>query len=193
MNYKKQDFASCQFNPLVEGRIDDVYPQLLDIVYPEWRDTDTDVILRYTIMVYDPKSPLVVNERDMNYRKGIAAELVGLEDPELCESIFNATHKYAADLIVRYLIRFIRSKEWAAICAFETAYTESIKEVIEPISGKSSKERLDSVQKKAAVKEEIIKDIERLDKLYRAFFGEDDELQTKTKKRLTPEMIANGK
>lgn len=193
MNYKKPDFANCQFNPLVENKILEAYPKLCEIVLPEWVDENTDALLRYAIMVYDPKSPLVLNERDMNYRKGIAAELVGLEDELLSESIFNCTHLYAADLIVRFLIRFVRSKEWAAICAFETAYTESIKEVIEPISGRSSKERLDSVQKKAAVKEEIIKDIERLDKLYRVFFGEDDELQTKGKKRLTPEMIANGK
>lgn len=167
------------------------YPQLTEIVLPEWLDENTDAILRYLIMVYDPKSPVVNNERDLNYRKGIAAQLVGLEDEELCGAIYNSTHPYSADLIVRYLIRFVRSKEWAAICAFETAYTESIKEVIEPISGKSSKERLDSVQKKAAVKEEIIKDIERLDKLYKVFFGEDEELQSKGKRRLTPEMIAN--
>jgi hypothetical protein len=191
MNYKKQDFAGCQFNPLVDGKMFDTYPTLTEIVLSEWLDENTDAILRYLIMVYDPKSPIVNNERDLNYRKGIAAQLVGLEDQELCSTIYNSTHPYSADLIVRYLIRFVRSKEWAAICAFETAYTESVKEVIEPISGKSSKERLDSVQKKAAVKEEIIKDIERLDKLYKVFFGEDDELQNKGKRRLTPEMIAN--
>lgn len=193
MTYKKQDFAACQFNPLVEQKIIEVYPKISEIILPEWSDGYTDQILRYIIMVYDPKSPLVNNERDLNYRKGIAAELAGLAEEEVTESLFNATHAYCADLIVRYLIRFVRSKEWAAICAFESAFTESIKEVIEPISGKSSKERLDSVQKKAAVKEEIIKDIERLEKLYRSFFGEDDELQAKVKRRLTPEMIASGK
>lgn len=189
MNYTKHDFTGCGFNPMVENKILEAYPKLCEIVLPDWNDEYIDQILRYIIMVYDPKSPLVLNERDMNYRKGVAAGLVGLEGDDICESLFNSTHVYSADLIVRYLIRFVRSKEWAAICAFESAYTESIKEVIEPISGKSSKERLDSVQKKAAVKEEIIKDIERLDKLYKTFFGEDEELQKKAK-RLTPELMA---
>lgn len=190
MNYKKQDFAGCQFNPLVEEKMIEAYPKLCEIIVTDWLDEHIDQILRYAVMVYDPKSPIVSNERDINHRKGVAAQLVGLEGDDICEFLFNSTHRYSTDLIVRYLIRFVRSKEWAAICAFEMAYTESIKEVIEPISGKSSKERLDSVQKKAAVKEEIIKDIERLDKLYRAFFGEDDDLQNKAKRRLTPEMIA---
>jgi hypothetical protein len=120
-------------------------------------------------------------------------ELAKVEDETIAESVINSTHKYSAALFIKYLMRFARSKEWAAICAFESAYWESIKEVIEPISGKNSREKLDSVQKKAVIKQEIIEDIKRLDALYRTFFGEDDELQNKNKRRLSPEMIASGR
>jgi hypothetical protein len=191
MIYKEKDFTYCQFNPLVDGAMLQVYPLLSEIVNPDWQDEYLDSILRYLIMVYDPKSPLVMNERDLNYRKGIAIELAHLENQEITEPLINSTHKYSPGLLIKYLMRFSRSKEWAAICAFESSYWESIKEVMEPISGKNSREKLDSVQKKAAIKEEIEKDIQRLDQLYRKFFGEDEDLMSKNKRRLTPELIAN--
>lgn len=193
MNYKQTDFNNCQFNPLVVTVLLDAYPKLGEIIDAEWYDDDLDGILRYMIMVYDPKSPLISYERDLNYRKDIAVQLAKLGDETLAAAVINSTHKYSPALFIKYLMRFARSKEWAAICAFESSFWESIKEVIEPISGKNSKEKLESVQKKAAIKEEIEKDIKRLDALYRTFFGEDEELQLKSKRRLTPEMIANGK
>lgn len=191
MIYKQTDFNNCQFNPLAGGLMLQIYPLLSEIVDPEWHDEYLDSILRYIIIVYDPKSILVLNERDLNYRKGVALELVSLSDQEVSEALINSTHKYSPVLIIKYLMRFSRSKEWAAICAYESSFWESIKEVIEPISGKNSREKLDSVQKKAAIKEEIEKDIKRLDQLYRTFFGEDDDLLNKNKRRITPELMAN--
>lgn len=191
MIYKEKDFIYCQFNPLVDRPILKAFPVITEIVNPDWQDDQRDAIIRYSIMVYDPKSPLVLNERDLNYRKGLAIELVHLDDQYTVESVINSTHKHSPDFIFEYLKRFARSKEWAAICAFESSFWESIREVMEPISGKNSREKLDSVQKKAAIKEEIEKDIKRLDQLYRTFFGEDDDLMNKNKRRLTPELIAN--
>lgn len=193
MIYKKEDFNNCQFNPLTELAVLDAYPKLSEIVDPEWRDDYLDAILRYMIMVYDPKSALVFSERDLSHRKIIALELAHIDDELLSEALINAVHKYCPTLTVRFLYRFVRSKEWAAICAFEAAFRESIIEVMKPITGKSSREILDAVHKKAAIKDEIEKDIKRLDQLYRVFYGEDDDLQAKSKRRLTPEMIANGK
>lgn len=191
MTYKQSDFKNCQFNPLVDTEILETYPKLGEIIDAEWYDEYLDSILRYMIMVYDPKSPLVSYERDLNYRKDTAVLLAKIQDETLAAAVVNSTHTYSPSLIIKYLMRFARSKEWAAICAFESSFWESIKEVCEPISGKNSREKLDSVQKKAAIKEEIEKDIRRLDQLYRTFFGEDDDLQLKAKRRLTPEMIAN--
>ena len=191
MIYKQSDFNNCQFNPLVDGLMLQVFPLLSEIIDPEWNDEYLDSILRYIIMVYDPKSPLVLNERDLNYRKGVALELSRLEDQDIAEPLITSTHIYSPALTIRYFRRFSRSKEWAAICAFESSFWESLKEVMEPISGKNSREKLDSVQKKAAIKEEIEKDIKRLDQLYRTFFGEDEDLLNKNKRRLTPELMAN--
>lgn len=190
MIYKKSDFNNCQFNPLADQPMVKAYPRLLEIIDKDWQDEFLDTSIRYMIIVYDPKSPIVLNERDITHRKNIAIELIKITSVEITDQLINSSYWYAPDLITRFLTRFVRSKEWAAICAFETSFEESIKEVIEPISGKNSRERLDSVQKKAAIKEEIEKDIRRLDALYKTFFGEDETLLT-TKKRLTPEAIAN--
>jgi hypothetical protein len=190
MTYKKSDFNYCQFNPLIEGRILAEYPKLTEVIAPEWNDENLEAIMRYIILVYDPKSPLILNERDLNYRKDIGFALAGITDETLMDTVSNSTHVYSSELTVKYLMRFARSKEWAAICAFEFSFWESIKEVTKPISGRSSKEILESVQKKAAIKEEIEKDIKRLENLYRTFLGEDEALLIKTRKRLTPELVA---
>lgn len=190
MNYKQKEFNNCQFNPLTELAMVNAYPLLSEIIEPEWCDEYLDSILRYMIMVYDPKSPLVINERDLNYRKSVAIELAHI-DQDIVEAIIHSVHKYCPKLIFQFLKRFLRSREWAAIFAIETAYWESIKEVVEPISGKNSREKLDSVQRKSLIKQEIIEDIKRLTDLYSKFFGDDEELQNKNKRRLTPELIAN--
>lgn len=190
MIYKKQDFNNCHFNPLTDGKMLQVYSALSEIILPDWIDENTDSICRYAIMVYDPKSPLVTNERDLNYRKQIAAELAGMTDPDLTEAVFASVHSYSPELIFRYLWRFVKSKEWAAVLALEFAYWESIKKIMEPISGKNNKEELEAVQKKAMIKDEIEKDIKRLEAMQRTFFGEDEDL-SKSRRRITPELMAN--
>lgn len=195
--YTAKSFENLQFNPMVDGAIWKKYPVLLEILSPELvAKPDTDFLLRYIIMVYDPKSILVFSEKDLNYRKGIAAELAQLnvEDEQYIQDIYSFVNETVVDLVIRFLVRFIRSKEWAAICAFETKFWESIKKVIEPISGKNSKEELESVQKKAAISDEIDKDIKRLDNYYKEFFGNDAELEQAFKmQRYTPETAAKLK
>lgn len=192
MIYKKEDFKYCQFNPLLEGSLLKAYPKLKEIVDQDWQDEHLDKILRYIIMVYDPKSPLI-NERDLNRRKSIALELARIDDELLSEALITSVHIYFPDLTGKFLKKFVRSMEWAAICAVTTAYWESITEMMKPIHGKSSREILDAVQKKAAIKDEIVKDIERLNKLSSAFYGGDEELQARTRKKLTPETVANSR
>lgn len=193
--YKKKDFGGCMFNPMMDEPMLDAYPRLSEIIHPDWtQDELFDSILRYVIMIYDPKSILIVNERDLNHRKGVAAMLChfDMDNRELMSKVYGCTYEYMIDLILKFLIRFVKSKEWAAICAFESAYWESIKKVIEPITGKNSRDILMSVQIKAAIKDEIEKDVARLEKLYIKFLGEDDSLIQKAARRVSPELIAEG-
>ncbi|HEV3223856.1 MAG TPA: hypothetical protein VGZ90_13300 [Puia sp.] len=195
MSYPKKMFNACVFNPLTENPMLQEYPRLSEIVAPEWADDPyLDNLLRFVVMVYDPKSPLVINERDLNYRKGIAAELAmfNMEEEEVLQSIYNQNHPFIADLITKYLMRFAKSKEFAAICAIDFKYWESIKRLMIPISEGKDKDVLSAVQIKAAISEELDKDIQRLDSYTNKFFGEDTEL-VKKKGKLTPELMSNIK
>lgn len=188
--YKKPDFNLCVFNPLCDEPVITVYPVIMEILSSvNEEDGYLDNLLRYIIMVYDPRSPLIVNEKDLVLRKQSAADLSGLTalGDEIVEQVFSCSYNNISDLIAAYLRRFAKSKEWAAICAFEYTFWESIKELMEPINGDNSKQVLDSVAKKAAIKQEVDLDIKRLDMYYRQFFGQDEELIKK--KRTTPEMI----
>jgi hypothetical protein len=196
MSYAEKNFSGCVFNPLTKRKMLEAHPRLNEIISHEWlNETELDGLLRFMVMVYDPKSILVSTERDLNYRKSVAAELSGLNmnDEELMTSIYTFTHDFLAELVVRFLTRFVKSKEFAAIVIVENCFWESAKKLLEPISGKDSKAELEAVQKKSAIKDELDKDIARLDKYYKAFFGEDDDLEAKAKSRVTPESIARLK
>lgn len=195
-HYTKKSFEGCLFNPMNDERMVDAYPVISEIIDPEWSsDPWLDSIIRYTVMIYDPKSALVMGERDLNYRKGIGAELAGfdVQDEEAMSSIYGCTYPILVDYTVKYLMRFVKSKEWAALVAIEFKLWEEIKQTMTPISGKSSKEELEAVQKKAVIAQEIDNDIARLENYYKRFFGEDDELERKAKRRMTPELMAEKK
>lgn len=192
MNYTKKSFEQCQFNPFQGGKMITSFPVLSEIVLPEWaKDTYLDILLRYTIMVYDPKSPIAIAERDLNYRKGIAMELLALEEESVKDALYTCTYPILVDLTVKYLVRFVRSKEWAAICAIEFKYWEAIRLIMQPIStDKDDKAQLDAANKKEVLSASIDEGLNKIDQYYRRFFGEDEELLNKAKKRLTPELMA---
>lgn len=194
--YTQKAFEGCLFNPLVKDKMLSAYPSLSQIVTLEMAAVELlDEVLRYVVLLYDPKSALVIGERDLNHRKSTAAELAGfdMDEEQLLDSIYRFDYPHLPELAMKYLMRFGKSKEWAAICAFEFKYWESIRKIMEPIACKTIKEELEAVQKKAMISDEIDKDIERLDKYYKNFFGSDDELEKKAKKRVTPELVAGKK
>lgn len=197
MSYVEKDFAACQFNPMVNGSILKVYPVLYDAVSPQFATEPLlDQIVRYIIMVYDSKSPLVFAERDLNYRKGIAAELSGLTTPNGdvdVQAIYDFSNPIAIDFVMRWLMRFSKSKEWAAICAFEYKFWEGVKILMQPITGKTDKEQLEAAQKKDVIANSVDESIKRLDIYYKNFLGDDTELEKKAKKKFTPEGYALGR
>ena len=196
MAYKESDFNLCVFNPLIKGKMVQTYDKLNDIILPEWAsEPDLDKIIRYVSLMYDSSSPLIREERDINYRKSIAANLAGfnLDNEKYMESIYEFTHPYLVDVLLKFLIRFVKSKEFTAIIVIENCFWESTKKLLEPITGEGSKLQLESAQKKASIKAELDNDIARLEKYYAAFFGGDSQLESKAKGRVTPESIAKLK
>lgn len=191
-HYTKKSFEGCQFNPFQGGRMVQAYPIINEIILPEWTDdANLDVIIRYTIMVYDPKSPITMGERDLNYRKGIAMELLEVADDGTREALYACTYPILVDYTVKYLMRFVKSKEWAAVVATEMKYWEAIKLIMQPIStDKSDREQLDAANKKDVLSASIDEGLNKIDLYYRRFFGEDEDMMNKAKRRMTPELMA---
>lgn len=199
MPYTEKDFSKLRFNPMIQAPLLQVYPDVGFIVDQEWRDDPLfDYTMRYVIMCYDPESPLIKGENDINYRKAIAAGLSGfnVNDPESLIPIHTNKHDYLPELITRYLRRFAKSKEWAAIAATEFKFWESIGKMLEPIAGKDSKAELEAVQKKSAISAEINVDIKRLKEYYKDFYSGDETLseagEEDQAQRFNSEEIANA-
>lgn len=193
--YTKMDFSGCMFNPMAEQPMMKTYPRLCEIVTPEWaKITNFDNIIRYVIATYDPRSPLISNERDLNHRKGVAAEIAGLDtsNEEEIQQVYDFTNKVVLDFTMKYLMRFVRSHVWAAIVASEFRYWEAIKLLMVPINGKTDKEQLEAAQKKDVLSESIDTGMRRIENYYKTFFGEDEMLEKKAKTRISAESIAGG-
>jgi hypothetical protein len=194
MSYTHKSFQSCQFNPLSTERMTAAFPILLLAIEKEWADDPhIDTLIRYVIMVYDPKSPMVTDERDIARRKQLALDELKMSDEELRQQWIAHDHPFLAELITELLKRFVKSREYAILVALEFKFWEAIKLTMQPISGKNSKEELESLQKKSLVADEMDKDIKRIDQYYKQFFMEDAELEKKGKRRLSPETIAGLK
>ena len=204
MAYLEKDFKGCIINPLQKNLLEN-NPKLKEIipsvVYAKDDDgemvekivskNEAENILCYVIVLYDPKSPVIQAEKDLAKRKEVAASLANLKDnDEYLDSIFSCEHPLIVPLAAQYLMHFAKNKYWAAICACEYTFWESITKLMEPINGKDSKTELESVDKKGKIKNEMDSDILRLEQYYSKFFGDDGALEEKAKPKLTPEGMA---
>lgn len=192
-NYRPEDFRGCQFNPLTMGPMLTAYPLLSDAMKSEWLyEEKIDLLIRYVMMVYDPKSPLVSDERDLNRRKRMALDMLEVTEEETQEKWIQHDHPFLADFITCFLSRFLKSREYAMLQAIDFKFWESIKLTMQSISGKNSKEELEALQKKSIAADEMDKDIKRLEALHKQYFMDDLDLVRKVKKRITPEGIAGA-
>jgi hypothetical protein len=172
MSYKKENFSKCQFNPIAEGNMRQLYPKLEEIF-----ETTEDALIRYVILLYDKKSPLLEDERDFNKRRAVAGDLTFFDyEPEDAES-----QEMITTAIVNYL-QFTNDKTFAAAQAIEYKMWEAITQILTPIKGKSSKEELEAAQKKSLLADEIDRDIKRLDSYAREMSGSDTVLEKKVKR-----------
>jgi hypothetical protein len=183
------------FNPLVKKDMLKAHPRLGEIV-GEREVAHLDLILRYVCIMYDPKSPVIIQEKDLNYRKQVSAELAGFNQPddeEFLQELFAAKIDWATVIIMRFLMRFVRERKWALICALEFKYWEGVARIMKPVEkglGGKDWDELKSIQIKATIADEAVKDIARLDTLYKEFYGEDSELENAARNhRMTPETI----
>ncbi len=194
--YNPTDFDKCIISPFLKGLLSknrvfkDFVPEPPAPTNPDeeakpYEVQEIENIIRYIIMIHDPESPLVKREKDLNRRKEIAAHLAGLPtNEEYLKTVYSCEHPLVVPLTMCYLQKFTKSMEWAAMVAFEHSFWEGVNKIMSP---------LESVEKKSRYKEEIDKDIERLEVYRKNFYADDEELGHQVKIRMTPERAAKLK
>lgn len=195
MHYTKDSFSKCSFNPMIDEKMLETYPSLEEIIDPKWKtEVLLDRLIRYSIMVYDPKSSLVSENITLSSRKKIALELSLLTgvDKNKLDSIMACEYgEILPELVVKYLKTFPRSMEWAILTATENKLWETVAIIMSPLKKDEEKDMLGAIMKKEKILEEMEKDIVRVESYYKIVFGDDAGLQEKIRRGpISPQSIA---
>lgn len=120
--YKESEFNKCLFNPCVVDMFVQ-YPQLSKI--QSISDKIDNKLMKYIVCVYDYRSPIVTNNRELKIRKQLAAEFVGynIQKDDL-KPIYNIEYDYLLKAIDTFLKLFIHSRTWYMICCNESIFWE---------------------------------------------------------------------
>lgn len=194
--YTKADFEKCSFNPMIEESMLKTYPKLAGIIEIEWMtDNHLEKVIKYVIMVFDPQSPLMAIS-NLSERKLSAVDLCGINRiaKEVMTSILsNSYGKILPDLIIRYLVNFPRSRDWAILCVIENKFWETISLLMRPLEEVSDKkDLLKSSESKTKIVETLKTDQSDIDHYYHLIFGDDEEIEkTAKKKSINPQYIAS--
>lgn len=193
--YKETDFSKCLFNPLTDGLFT-TYPQLGKIkeVWP----AITEKTMKYIICVYDYRSPIVTQNREIKIRKQVAAELSGYDIiNDDIKWLFNIESDFLLKSIDTFLKTFIHSRVWYMICCNEHIFYEYGQRMLKIVdnkddSGKPMTEK--AVTEAMVLKTKLSDDMatidERLDTAYKRLYG-DEKADKFINSATTPERIAS--
>jgi len=193
--YTKSDFDKCSFNPMEEGTMTKSFPKLASIIKMEWMtDNHLDKVIRYAIMVFDPKSPLI-SISGLKERKQTAFSITGIDkiNKDAQNAIMiNCYGDILPEFIVQYMINFSKSREWAIMCVVENKFWETIGILMKPIDEVvEKKDYLKSAGEKSKVLEGLKTDQSDIDYYYKMIFGEDENVEKYARKSISPQSIAS--
>ena len=194
MAFNEKDFTGCKHNPLVKDILKS-YPRLEELITntEQFSRDDWGRLLKYIIATYDPASPLIKEYSVLPKRKQVAALLAGYDihkEAELLEEIYACVHKEFTYVVNQYLKEYGDSRLWAMIVSSLELFWEFNLRIVSPICEDKDKDLVAAVNMKSKMSEEIEKIHDRIERLTKQFYG-DDQLQEETKKiRKTPESIA---
>jgi hypothetical protein len=195
MNYTKQSFDRCFFNPL-EKDLFKSYPKLKELEPPEIAEDDPlasegEQLFKYVIALYDPKSPLIKDNPDLNQRKIAAAEIAGYSDNGKLDIIFSCGSDYLVALIVGYLRNVVQSRLWASIQADEQVFWEFVARLHKPIAEESDKDGVSAIEKKIKLSQGRETISSQIEVNWNKFFSDDEDLKKKVRKHdYSPEAMA---
>lgn len=171
-----------------------IYPKLAAIIEMGWlTDNHIEKVIKYVIMVFDPQSPLN-SISNLKERKMEAFDLCGINkiSKDAAQSIFdNSYSDILPNLIIRYLINFPRSRDWAILCVIENKFWETINILMRPLEEVADKkDLLKSSENKTKVLDSLKTDQNDIDHYYKLIFGGDEEIEKIARKSISPQSIA---
>jgi len=176
MAYTSKDFNKCLFNPCeIDMWVE--YPQLLEV--KEVSPYVTEKLMKYIICVYDYKSPIVINNRELKIRKQLAAEFAGYDlMKDDLKPIFELSAEHVIKAVDLFLKKFIHSRVWYMICCNENIFFEYGQRMLQPVSNKSEdgkpmteKAITEAMVLKTKLSDDMATIDERLDAAYKRLYG----------------------
>jgi hypothetical protein len=167
--------------------------------FQEYSNPDRNFVTRYILLMYESGSPLHEAYEDLSERKSKAADIAGYErnskgkfKDERIYKIMSMEEEEINNLIFAFLKAF-KHTTWMQIVTNEQIFEEYSRLLIDPVTGKDSKNILEAANVKAKLRQEC-KDIAAdLKSLYKELCGKSqDELKpilSEKLKPITPETI----
>lgn len=193
MNYQKEDFSQCRYNPFTEDLLH-AYPELQGI-FPDLNETQ-EKVLRYAMACYDPKSPLIQDFPLWIKRKDMAAFIAGYDfdtEREYLAGLFSGMDEEAMSIIHIFLRMCIRSRLWAMIVSNEDTFWEYNMRLKIPIAkAEKDKDMMSAIQAKTKLSEDQEMFHQRIERLWKEFFGDDEEMAKAAEAnfKMNPQQIA---
>lgn len=190
MAYTHEQFKNCRFNPFEKDLLEK-YPELKS-VQPKCKNSEN--IMRYILFMYDPKSPLIRDIRNIKARKQEAAKLSGFDlekDTEFLDTLYGFTDDKILKSTVRFLIEFIHDRVWSMIVSLEQTFYEYNERLLKPVESTDTKEK--DMMSTIVLKSKLIQDLKEIHNLLKEYYKEifeDDELREKIVNKITPESMA---
>jgi hypothetical protein len=158
---------------------------------------DLDKLVRFIMVMYDKKSPIIRLITNIDQRKKEAAIVAGYDlkhDAPALEDLFSFADKDLQILALQFL-KDQNDMYWSMIVSNEQTFWEFQKALNQSINNyKDDKQKMDALNVKSKLMEECDKITERVETYYHKVFGDGDaQVKAKQLRGFSPEAIANRK
>lgn len=196
----KKDFKELKYNVFdVKNILDNIkemreYAVLLSL-HGDKNRPDMDKLIRYTMALYDKKSPLIKLLTNIGQRKAEAALVAGYDarhDKDLLDGLYDFTDHELKLLAIQFL-KDQNDMYWSMIVSNEQTFFEYQKALLsEVVNFKDDKQKMDALNIKSKLMDECDKITMRVESYYQKVFGEGDaQVKAKQMRSFSPESIAH--
>jgi hypothetical protein len=163
-----------------------------------YKGANKNEILKYFVLLYDPKSPLIEQYHDIKERKYEAAVLAGfrLGKDGFSDSVLQIIENknpFVVDIAEVFLTKIYHGRKYREYQVLYQELDEYSRMRHESIKETTDKDQLIAAEKKTKLRQACIEIHEQLDKLEKEIFGDnDDMLEMAIKSRyMSPERYAS--